>query len=411
MIKTTKKSIFIIFIIILSLFLGSCGGRELDSLGIVVSMGFDDIDGEIITTNEVINPNAMGQAQGAGTLEKTLFIKSRGQTITEAIDNTKMTFDRELYFPHNNLFIIGESIAKKGLDGPLDFLSRDNEQREEAYMLVAKESNAYDVMGINSGLSESPGRYLNQIVNEKVTNGKSRSLTISNFFKYYYRKKQGYTLGIVEVIDKQNIDEEKDKEKIKVLSIEGGAVFKDNKLIGYFNGDEMMGFNFIVDQFKQGLIVFNSPKEIIKKGEDLSDTKNLSSFEVFKTSTKKRVEIVDGKLHLSMDVNMRGGLTGIYEGLDISRQGVIEIMEKACGEKVKSLMMDTFEKAKKTYNTDTFGIATLVQGKYPKLWRQIEDQWPNIFRDLDYKINVKVRFNDTGYTNIPSTIRKDKNGK
>lgn len=411
MIQLNKKTFFILIIIILSIFLIACGGKEIDSLGIVISMGFDKEDGEIITTNEIINPMSKSKDSSSSTGENTYFVRSRGKTITDAINNARLTFDRQLYFPHNRLFIIGEEVTKDGLDGPLDFLARDNEQREEAYIVVAKETSAYNVMGINAGLSDSSGKYIYEMMKEKVTSGKSRALTISDFFKYYYREKQGYTLGIVEVIEKETINKEKEKGREKVLSIEGGAVFKNNKLIGYFNGNEMLGFNLLVDELETAIIVFNSPEEVTEGDGELAKTDDQSSFEIFKSSTKKRVEIVDGSLHLYMDVEMRGGLVEVHQGLNISEEGVLKTMERACGDRVKSLMTDTLDKAKKEYNIDTFGIATLLYNKYPKLWNQIEDDWPSIFKDLDYTINVEVSFNDTGYTNTPTNIRKDKHEK
>lgn len=110
-------------------------------------------------------------------------------------------------------------------------------------------------------------------------------------------------------------------------------------------------------------------------------------------------------------MKFRGSLKEIGGGLDISQPEVLNYMEKACGEKVKLLMTNTLEKAKKEYKVDTFGIGALVHRTYPEIWREIQEDWPNIFKKLEYTIEVDARINDTGYTNKPPNIRKDKNGK
>lgn len=403
------KKTFIILSLIFCMLLTSCtGARELDTLGIVIAVGIDIENGKILVTNEVINPASGKESKTDSSQDNTLFVQGIGNTVEEAIINTSLTFDRRLYYPHNYLVILGEEFAKAGIGEHIDILSRGKEQREHAYMLVAKGTRACDVMGINSGISKSSGRYIYQIIEEDIYNGQTRTITINEFLKYHFKEREEYILGVVRPIEKPQINKNKTEDKIQVICVEGGAVFKEDTLVGYYMGDEMLGFNFLIDDLKMANISFESPKYLQKNHNLISEKGSLSSVEIFRSKTKKSLKVIDGRLHLFIDVEFRGLLAEETQGIDISKPGMIREMEKACGEKVKSHIANVMNKAQKEFGIDTFGIGELVHRKYPKLWKEIKDNWSQVFVDLDYTINVKVHINDTGFTNTPPNIRKDK---
>lgn len=407
--KSFKKNILILNIIFLIPILTSCiGGRELDTLGIVIATGLDIEDGKIIVTNEVINPASGTESKSATTQESTLFVQGVGETLAEAIAQTTLTFDRELYYPHNYIIIFGEEVVKQGFGTYIDILTRSNEQREQAYLLIAKNSKAYDIMGINSGMATSPGRYIYDIIREDIYNGMSRTITINDFFKYYYRGTEGFTFGVARVVKKPQINKSKSGTELDVICVEGGAVFKEDKLVGYFTGQEMIGFNLIVDELKSTVISFKTPKYLKDKSDYITRHGEESSIQVFKNKTKRQIKLIDGKLHLFIDMAIRGTLREDTQGLDISQPGVLEEMEKACAREVESIVSKTMDKAQKELNVDTFSIGGLVHKKYPKIWKEIKSQWDEIFRDLDYTVNAKVTFTDMGFTNAPPNIRKGK---
>lgn len=407
--KLFKKLVLINILLIFTSFLTSCSGsRELNTLAIVISTGFDIEDGKVIMTNEVINPAAGGTSKNATAQEQTLFVQGYGDTISEAFINTTLTFDRELYLPHSHLVIFGEELAKNGIGPYLDILSRNNEQREKAYLLVAEGGKAYDVMGINSGIAQSPGRYIDEIIRHDMFNEETRTLTIDEFFRYFYRPHEEYIMGVIKPMEKPQISKNTPEKNFQVLNVQGGAAFKDNKLIGYYTGKEMIGFNFIVNELKNAMIKFESPDFLVDKNRLIASRDKYSAVQIFRSRTKNNVKLIDDKLHLFIDVKFRGVLKEVTQGLDISQPGVIDEMEKACANTAKSYIEMALLKGMKEFNADTFSIGELVHRKYPKLWKEIKDNWEEIFENLEYTINVSAHINDTGFTNTPPNIRKGK---
>lgn len=412
-----KRVVLLVLWIMIIITVTSCTERrELDDLGIVISMGLDIEDEKVIMTLEVINPTSSKLAAGMPTQKSSIFIQGVGDTVFEAGRNLTLQFDRRAYLPHNSVIILSEEVARRGIGDIIDFLSRDNEQRETAYLVVAKDAKAYEVMGINAGLSNSFGGYLTNIIENYQRNEKTRSLTVFEFFRYYYDLSTGPILGVVEKKEKIEISKETNKEIFQeskdesldkyILDLTGGAAFARDKLLGYFSGDEMIGFNFIVDEYEKGLVVLETPKEL---SEDISSIGRASEnlvVEVLRSKTKKEIEIVDGKIHLSIKVNIRGSLGEATAGVDVGNPEVIEVIENACSERVKELIENTMEKAQKEFQYDNFSIGALMHRKHPVEWRKVSDDWHNVFTKISYTVDVKTEILRTGLIDTPGNIRK-----
>ena len=263
----SKKVLLIILIILASIFLTSCwNSRELNTLGIVIMIGVDLEDDEILLTAEIINPTSAEKIVNIPMQNRVRYVQGTGDSISDAIRNITLELDRRIVLSHNKVFIIGEEFAKRGIVDFLDFLQRNNEHRETSYFLVARDSKAYEVMGVNGGINNIPGGYLLELVENYKYNGKTRSLTMNEFFKYYYDKSIQPVLGVVKKEKRYEINKTSSisKNVDYFLNVEGGAVFNKEKLIGYYTGKEMIGFNIIVDKIKGGIVTFETPDGYLK---------------------------------------------------------------------------------------------------------------------------------------------------
>lgn len=400
-----KKRIIIGNLIIMAVVLTSCTGlREVSDLGIVTTTAIDVDNGEILLTHEVIVPET--NPSTSDNSRKVIYVQSRGKTVFDAIRNGTLIFDRKLFLAHNRIFILGEDFAKEGVSSAFNFYVYDDEPRESAFIVVAKGSKGYDVMGINGGLSNTPGKYLSDLLENHVLNLKSRDFSLVEFLRYFL-KDSNSVIAVVERIEQKEINKEENQSIKNSLNVEGGAAFKGDQLIGYYDGDEMKGFNFIVDEFKNGLIVFETPDELMAESELIAESRIYTVVEVKKSKTEKRVEIIDEELHLIIDVNIKGSLIEDMKGLKVSNKDILHSVELASSNQVKHYINMTMEKAQKEFKIDLFSISNLVHTKYPDLWKEISDDWESIFSDLDYTVNVKVDMVRTGLLNIPINIRTE----
>lgn len=406
-----KKITFIINILVLSLILTSCAdSRELDELGIIMSTGIDFVDGKVLVTNEVMMPSSSPTKGTESKSNSVIYLQHEGKTIFEALRNATLTFDRKLFLSHNRVLIFGEEFARRGIGDYINFYDYDSEPRESAYLLVAKGAKAYEVMGINEGLSDAPGRYLESLVENYIYTSKTSSITLNEYNRYFFETKAP-VLGVVERIEKRVINKERADESQKdsrlVLNVEGGAAFYKDSLIGYYTGEEMIGFNFIVDEIEGGLIVFEVPDKYISPDTKYTGTKGkYTVLEIKKNKTKKDIQIDNGKITLNIDVKLKGVIGEETKGLRLTEPEVKDAIETACSEKVKEYINMALEKGQKELKVDTFSINTLFHQQYPELWRSISNDWESIFTSIDCNVNVETNIIRTGLIDIPTNIEK-----
>ena len=404
-----KKMIFIINLIVISIILASCtGGRDVNELGIIMSTGLDLEDGKIILTNEIMTPTSSQTSTQGKSENKVKYVQSSGDTIFEAYRNSTLIFDRKLYLSHNRVLIIGEEFAKRGIGDYINFYLYDTEPREATFMVVSKGVKAYEVMGINAGLSDTPGYFLQGMIENYEFTSKTRNINMNEYFKYYLERETPI-LGVVQKFETKEINKEQYSASNNkfVLDVTGGAAFKKDTLVGYYSGDEMIGFNFLVNEIQGGLIIFEVPDEFNKDVNYISTKGKYTVLEIISSKTKKEIEIKDGLINLSINVDLKGALGEESKGLMVTELKVLKAIQDACSAKVAEYISATMDKAQKEFKLDSFGINSLFHRKYPEKWKEVSGDWETIFPEINYKVNVETNILRTGLINVPTNIGKE----
>ncbi len=412
--RMKKKFILLSFILCLTLIITGCwNSRELNTLGIATVIGIDWEDEKILVTIEVINPRPVKAMLEAKPADLVLYVQGRGDTIFDALRNISLKFDRRIFVSQNKIFIFGEEFAKKGFINHIDVLQRDHEFRETAYMLVAKEKKATDIMGVHEAVEEILGMYMEDIVENKKFNPKGVDVNLSEYLKYYYDSGRQPILGVVDRKEKnviKKVDTHEGKKEYELV-IEGCSIFNKEKLSGYLNGEETRALNFVRNEVKGGVIEFPTPVKNIDhystptpSVKDSSSTistlnRDKSVFEIIKSKTKSDVEIENGKFILKTKVKMRGMLGDVTGDIDVSNEEAIKLIEESCSKQVKEEIESTIKKVQKKYKTDVFAFGTLVHRKYPKEWHRISSDWNNIFSQADVQVEVETNIIRTGLVN------------
>ena len=398
------KFIIVITMILISIVLSSCAGpRELDEMGILMSTALDYVDGKILLTNEIVTPTRPGGEEDGDPI----YIQSTGDTVFDAYRNATLEFDRKIFLSHNRILIFGEEFARRGIGDYISFYLYDNEPRETAYMIVAKGAKAYEIMGINAGLSDTPSSYLLGLIENFELTSKTRSMTMYEYFKYGFANGTP-VLGVVQKKEKMEIIREENQASGEhiVLNVAGGAAFKQDKLEGYYTAEEMIGFNFLVNEIEGGLIVFETPTNLSKDVERVATQGKFTIIEIISSRTKKNVELIDGKFHLTINVTLKGSLGDETRGMMITELAVKNAIQDACSAKVEEYIRMTFDKAQKEFGFESFDVNGIIHRKYPELWREIKDDWNGIFQDISYSVNVETQMVRTGLIDIPTNIEK-----
>lgn len=414
--KAIRKLIIIIYLVIVPIFLSSCvaevGGREIEKIAIATSIGIDYEDEKVVFTCEVANPSVYNSSSNSATSSPKsqgfVYPQGKGDTVRDAVNNINLHFDKKIFLAHSNLLIIGEEFAKRGITDLMDFFMRDNEPREDMYVVVAKEAKAYDIIGVRSGLGRASGNYLYDILNNFPYNAKSINISFAEKYRYFYDVGNNPVVGVVWLEEAKpfDIEERREIQTKVVLNATGGAALRRDRLWGYFTGDEMIGFNFIVDEIKGGAIVFRTPDGSREDISIIGKDGRFTTVNILKSKTKNKINVNDGKIHLTINVKLRGELNEINQAMDVSDSQTILRIENACSQKVKELISATLNKGQKEFGQDNFSIGVAVHQQYPKLWKEISENWQDIFPEISFDVNVETTIVKSGLINTPANVRK-----
>lgn len=377
---------------------GCWDARELNQLGISLAMGFDIEDDKILITAEIINPIYSIEEAKGDQIQSVEYVQGIGNTILEASRDITLKLERRVFVSHSKVVIFGEEFAKKGLVKSIDQLLREREQRETANILIAKGAKAYEVMGISSGLEQIPANYIAEVVSNIRHNPKTGDINFIDFLKHYYHEGHHPIAGVIERKKKENISKTLGDGGIETyeLSTIGLAVFHDDILVGYLNGNDTKSVNFVLNNITGGIITFPTPTE---KNQD--ETQDFSSTNIVQNKTKRDVEIVDDKVVLKVKVNLKASIGEVRGNIDISDKENIKKMEDACSKAIEEGISLAVKKVQEEYKFDIFGFGIEFHNKYPQKWKEIKEDWDEIFSQADFEIDVNTKIIRTGLINTP----------
>nr|WP_243426294.1 Ger(x)C family spore germination protein [Caldicoprobacter guelmensis] len=349
---------------------------DLIDINIVTALGIDKSeDGKIIVTVQVIEPAALqstssSQGKGGMAQPKPVFVKSyKGETISDALISMKAVVDKRLFLSTLQVIILGEKLCREGINEALDFLHRDYQVEYLADVLVARGCSPEDILKIQPEMDAIPAMYIKGTIENTKLRAKVKRTMLIELFKDVKNKCRQITIGQIT------------KENEKTVKAEGTAVFKDGKLVGWLNQYETRGFLFATDKVESTVVTIP-----VASGK--------MSIQVLNSNGKIDVKFKNGQPYrLSIYVNLEGNIAE-YTGKGVlSFQQDIHMLQKALSEEVKKEIAMAIRKAQKEYSSDIFGFGKIVHKYHPQYWKQIMDQWNDIFSQLpvDIVVNLKIR--------------------
>ncbi len=384
--KISSRLIKIAICLVMIMSLSACwDSRELNELGIVVGAGLDKDEGSgtIKFTAQVVKAGeiaSIGKSGGSGGEKAYANFSNIGNTVFAAVRDITNESSRKLYFPHNQILILGRSAAEDGITKYLDFFMRDTETRLNVYVLVAEDS-AEKLLDIDPQLEKVPAYdILHLVEGESKFTSQAMTVKLRDFKARLMSKTASPVAPLVEITDKNGK---------KIARINGVAVFKGDKLVGTLDKKESRGLSWVLGKVKSTII------------ETKSSQGNPVAMETVRASGNFSPELKDGKIKIKINIVEEGNVGEQTGPEDLSDIHEIVFLEAQKSEVIKSDVMAAFKKAQEL-NADIFGFGDAVQRKYPEEWTEIEDKWDELFSKIELEINADAELRLMGRTRTPS---------
>ncbi len=413
-----KKYGKLIIIGIMSLFLTSCLGEEPNDIAYITALGIDKEENGFKYTIQFANPTkisggAAEQGGSGGNIVENITVE--GPTIYSGLNSADAIVSKDLSLAHAKIIVVSEEIAREGLAGFAEVISRNNDIRPDVYLTVSQDAGEY-LESVKPVIELNPVKYY-QLTYENKKGGPLPQNDAADFFMAVTSGDVDCPLplaGVAGIKEKnQNTDagsqeggkEEKSEEnkkskeakmnqgnfqkgtknyyageagvKIKNKSETLGlAVFRGDKYVDKLGGTDALLYNILTNDTRDTEIVFQI------EGESLPitvrvDEKNKPKFIIDRS--KKSVEI---------EVKLEGELISAPKVDGKSR--TVEGREKECGEYISLACNDFLKRVYNEMGVDILGVRGKLKQQF--LTNKSYDQYIKSFNTKEWKLNVKTDF-------------------
>jgi spore germination protein KC len=378
--KKIRITLMILIIFINSIFTTSCWNyREVDELSIVAGVAIDKgIESEFQMTVEIVQ---ISSARDTKKTSKT--ITAEGDTMFDAARNLIALSGKRLYWSHAQVIILSKEVASEGIIRVIEWYNRDSETREEASILISEKVPAREIFYAQGTTEDVKSFVLEEIIGNQ---GSLSKAPIVDVLKFDIESK---TKGISTVLPTINLKEMGGK---VIPRVAGTAIIKDDKLIGFLNGDETKDLIFIRDEVKGGVLIEEMQTSIVPI---------FVSLEIFKNKTKV-TPIVDNKgIKISLNINTTvaidemGGIENFID--DEGRIKLEESAENSLKKRIEALI----NKVQSEYKADIFGFGAKLRENKIEEWNKVSDNWEEIFKELKVNVKTKVHIKNSAILSKP----------
>ncbi|MBP2115648.1 Ger(x)C family spore germination protein [Paenibacillus silagei] len=386
---------------LLSVLLSGCwDDRELNELGITSGSAYDWEDNQWKATYQVINPSSgasgMGGSGGGSTSSPPfLTFTVKGRTIMEAIERTNLTSTREMFFSHSRITVIGESLARHGINQLIDMFLRKQDARETVFVFISQ-GDAGMILDQLMQMTKNQGAGIQLMIEQE-----SRLLSYYPGTRLYElamalsSESKSAVLPEILLTGSRTMDETSETAVTDLpsrLALGRLGVIKGDTFAGWLSQKQAFGLSFLTDNIDSATIAFPSRPATSDKLD--------ASFILQNSATT--VHPVWDKDHYVMEVNVKGSgvLTELGSVMDLNDRKAISEMETSLEQRVLELMNNAWAEVKRL-GADVTGFAVRVHRSDPKRWKQIEKEksWDSVFQEIELRPQVSIEIERTGLSN------------
>lgn len=384
-----RRALLLCVLILMQIVLTGCWSRrELNDLAIAVGIGLDKVGDQYLVSAQVVLPSQVAGSRGGGSPQSPVNLyKSTGNTVYEALRKITTVSPRSIYLSHLRILVIGEELAKEGINEVLDFFSRDTETRNDYFVVVAKDAKAEDTLKILTNLEKIPAvrLFYSLETSEKIwapTSTVPLGTLIRNLVS------QGRNPVLTGLVIEGSVAEGETPKNVETvdsptkLKYSGLAVFKEDKLIGWLNQDESKVYNYIINQVKESIAVRSCPQ-----GKKIS-------YKVFEAISKVKGSMHNGEPQIHIKQHIEADLAEVQcRDLELTDPKTIVQLEQIINKEVTQLFESTIKKVQQEFKSDIFGFGEAIHRSNPQEWKRLEANWDHTFVNLPVSIDMdcKVR--------------------
>lgn len=359
-------------------------------LGIGIDKGGDNEENRYRATVQIVDPSQVAGGQQGGKVQSSpvTSYSATGATISEALRKISFRTPSHLFFPHIQIMLIGEDLAKDGINEVFDLIDRNSQFRLLFPLLVVKNNTAEEALKIMTALDPIPSsKILRSLESSSKAWGVSPAIRVDQVIE---KINDGSLIisGVQINGDEKKGNETKNIQKISQdtsLEIGGLALFKNSKLEKWLDRNASRGTSWINNEMESTIITL-----------DCKEKKDAIAIEIARSNLEININIKNQKPVINITNRTEGSVYETECSIDLNNSNVFEQLEAQLEEEIKEEIVAAVEVTKKE-KSDIFEFGKYINIKDKKLWKKIEKKWEEeIFPETEIIVDVDAAIRRTG---------------
>jgi spore germination protein KC len=379
----------VLTLIACSLLLTGCWGkREVEQLAPLIGLGFDlgQKPGSYLITEQFVR--AKQGKEGVEVQDRTFTIEA--SSAREAYEMISKISSRIPFMGSLRVIVIGEDVAKAGINDMLDFAQRFSEFRRTMYLVIAK-GKAQSILNLKLRNGLLPAMF---IKNNLETGDTISTFPLVHLGHYLTTLDTKITAPIIPVIEsikpgEEGVEYKADGKDGAEIQLQGAAVFRGDHLADFLTDEETKGYMWLENNVVQRAL------NTAGSGE----SKVNFSGQVLNSTTKYKVSDQDGIVGLQYQIKASiavDEVMGLKEQL--SETGWVDLMseaEKSFAKVIEKECQVSIQKEREL-GLDFLGIGRHIEEENPRYWKTIKDHWEDQIVNFPVSVNIELTIHHSG---------------
>lgn len=343
--------------------------REVERMALMRTLGVDAAeDGVRVTVASGV------QSKGADKGEEPPLVLSRtAGTVSGACLAMQSYGTSDIFYGHVGQLLLGESLAEQGLAEALDYVERDPEMRLDTDLFIIKNATAEQAIFATAARTAAPADRLDALEADAGLLAGSMPRSVKDVLSGLARDGASFAPAVTLTPRREGdggAGEEYD------LNTAGYAVFKEDTLAGWAEGDAARGVNLLLGQVEADLLELNRPE---------------GRFALRVVGARTRVRpVFDGATLSGLEVRcgVEANIAEAPPGLELS-EAVLDALRAALETVEEGRLRQALTLAQ-TLDADFLGLCRQAGLSAPWHWADLQTAWPPAFAGLPIQVEVSA---------------------
>lgn len=352
---------------------GCWSKKDLGQLTVVSAIGLDMApDNRISVTVQLINPTLPVAAGGSSSSRRPFALySSESESVYDALEKIRQQAKKAIFLPQTRAVLIGEQLARRGIEHHLDYFWRDNQQNLTTWVIVT-EQTARSALENSQELEEVSSDEWKRYLNSKQRMPNSSAIKMYEFIpRFKLIGMQAYAPGLFFV------SQDKDE---AIRKIGQTAVFKSGKMVGWLSEQETQAAQWMTGRSRIGTLRYGLPGSAAGKIQ----------FELGKLRVRFVPEVSDERVIVRIHVKGKAGIKETARHLDLSNPEELGKLTQSLNDEVSELIANMVRKVCRTYNSDMLGIGERIHQRQPEQWKKLQSRWSEELLKLEPRVSADM---------------------